>query len=60
MVYVGKTSIQDVKVDKDLNPQAKECKIKYLRNKDKNTYIRVLSLWDGGPGRKIIKRCYQR
>lgn len=42
---MNSTSLQNVKLDKDLKPLAKKFYIKNLRNKDKNTYIKALSIY---------------
>lgn len=44
MVYLDKTSIQDVKLDKELKPLARKYKLKSLRNKDKSAYIKEIAL----------------
>lgn len=43
LVYLKKSTVQEVKLDKDLKPLAKEFGLKFLRNQDKNTYIRAIS-----------------
>lgn len=43
LVYLKKSTVQDVKLDKDLKPLAKEFGLRFLHNQDKNTFIRAIS-----------------
>lgn len=45
MAYTNKTSVEDVKLDKHLRPLAKEFNMKHLRNMDKSTHIKTISLY---------------
>ena len=43
LVWLGKVTIQEVKLDKDLKSLAKELGLKFLRNQDKAMHIRAIS-----------------
>lgn len=43
LVWLGKATMHDVKLDKDLKPLARQFKLKLLRNKDKNMHVRAIA-----------------
>jgi len=43
LVWLGKATIHDIRLDKDLKPLARQFNLKLLRNKDKNMHIRAIS-----------------
>lgn len=43
LVWLGKATMHEVKLDKDLKPLARQFNLKLLRNKDKNMHVRAIS-----------------
>lgn len=43
LVWLGKATMHEVKLDKDLKPLARQFTLKLLRNKDKNMHVRAIS-----------------
>lgn len=43
LVWLGKATMHEVKLDKDLKPLARQFNLKLLRNKDKNMHVRPIS-----------------
>ena len=43
LVWLGKATMHDVKLDKDLKPLARQFNLKLLRNKDKNMHVRAIA-----------------
>lgn len=48
LVWLGKATMHDVKLDKDLKPLARQFNLKLLRNKDKNMHVRASTLIERG------------
>lgn len=44
LVWLGKATMHEVKLDKDLKPLARQFNLKLLRNKDKNMHVRAISI----------------
>ena len=43
LVWLGKATMHEVKLDKDLKPLARQFNLKLLQNKDKNMHVRAIS-----------------
>ena len=43
LVWLGKATMHDVKLDKDLKPLARQFNLKLLQNKDKNMHVRAIA-----------------
>ena len=43
LVWLGKATMHEVKLDKDLKPLARQFNLKLLRNKDKNMHVGAIS-----------------
>lgn len=43
LVWLGKATMHEVKLDKDLKPLARQFNFKLLQNKDKNMHVRAIS-----------------
>ena len=43
LVWLGKTSIYEVRLDKDLKPAAKDFGLRLLRNKDKQMHVKAIA-----------------
>lgn len=43
LVWLGKATMHDVKLDKDLKPLARQFNLKLLPNKDKNMHVRAIA-----------------
>lgn len=64
LVYLGKATVHELRLNKDLKPLAKQFGLKYLRNLEKNTYIRAISSTLSGkrvsPGKRSIEQYLER